>query len=243
MACAVVHHTFTSMRTVPLRSYQTLSHYLHTIYRISTQYLHTHYLQDIHLCCAPITLSTLLLRRLKLCSLHLTLLVRAWCRALCPSLHVSRVSHESRVTCNVSRVLPTCPPPRGRCPCAAAGAPPRGCGRAGWHPSEQWRPQERSWHKHSYNTGVPTAYFNNTPPAVDLNVGVSQKTLDYEHMATLGCNVERSPAMLALDVDLTAEETCHIPQILIANNNWFLAFKHIKFHYMMTIYRTHIIDK
>ena len=113
----------------------------------------------------------------------------------------------TRVTCHVSRVLPTCPPPRGRCPCAAAGAPPRGCGRVCWHPSEQWRPQERSWHKHSYNTGVPTAYFNNTPPAVDLNVGVGQKTLDYEHVATLGCDVERSPAVLALDVDLRKLES------------------------------------
>ena len=31
---------------------------------------------------------------------------------------------------------------------------------------------------------------------------MSQKTLDYEHMATLGCDVERSPAVLALDVNL-----------------------------------------
>ena len=61
-------------------------HYLRNIYTISTQYL-----QDIYLCCAPITLSTLPLRRLKLCSLHLTLLVRAWCSALCPSLHASHV--------------------------------------------------------------------------------------------------------------------------------------------------------
>ena len=35
---------------------------------------------------------------------------------------------------------------------------------------------------------------------------MGQKTLDYEHMATLGCDVERSPAMLALDVYLVEGE-------------------------------------
>ena len=35
---------------------------------------------------------------------------------------------------------------------------------------------------------------------------MGQKTLDYEHVAALGCDVERSPAMLALDIDLREAE-------------------------------------